>query len=720
MTSRRFARMLAALTAVLLLARPAPMPAQTDDLSKLDTSLKFVPADASFYATSLRLGEQMDRFLASNAFAKLRALPAVQLGLEHLRQHANDPDNPLAHIHRFFDDPANRDLAALLHDFWRREIVVYGGANWTQFLPILAQVNSAQQFAPLTALLSGGDPQFAQARAILRTLNSVADKLQVPEIVFGFRLAKAEPAVTQIKRLEGLLVQFTDQHPQLKGRVRRTPVAGGDALTVTLDGAMVPWDQVPWGQIEEKKDEYEKLVAKLKTLTLTVNLVVKNDYLLLAIGPTTGTVEQFGRGPALATRQELRPLAKFADRPIIEVNYLSQAMATAAATSSADIEGLFANARTALAKAPISDQRRQQIDKDLEQLAKDIGAQLPKPSARMSFSFLTPRGQEGYSYVTDAAPATAAQLTILDHVGGAPLVAVAGHVNDPTPGYKAFAKWVGVFYAHAEGVLKEMAPEQLQQQYKAIMDIAQPYLRKFDEITSSQYFPALGQGQAAFVIDAKWTSKSWFPGLEQGGKDLPLLELGFVRTVQNATQYVQALQSYREWVNGVLAKAREFGAPLPPEGIPRPEAKKVAAGTLYFWSVPPVGQDAKILPNLAVSDKAVAVTLSQGHSERLLTPAPLKVDGGPLAERRPLQAAAVVDFAGLIGALRPWVEQFILPLALSDVPADAPKGLSRMEITDQVRTVLDVLQCFRGASSATYREGNAIVTHSEMVFQDLK
>src|SRR5439155_26418540 len=108
--------------------------------------------------------------------------------------------------------PANRDLAALVHDFWRREIVVYGGANWAQLLPVLSQMNTAQQFAPLTALLSGGDPSMAHARAMLRALNTSADKLQLPEVVLGFRLGKAEPAVAQIKRLEGLLVQLTDQH----------------------------------------------------------------------------------------------------------------------------------------------------------------------------------------------------------------------------------------------------------------------------------------------------------------------------------------------------------------------------------------------------------------------------------------------------------------------------------------------------------------------------
>ena len=40
-------------------------------------------------------------------------------------------------------------------------------------------------------------------------------------------------------------------------------------------------------------------------------------------------------------------------------------------------------------------------------------------------------------------------------------------------------------------------------------------------------------------------------------------------------------------------------------------------------------------------------------------------------------------------------------------------------IPQQVHDVLDVLKCFRGVSSVTYLEGNAMVTHRQCRFQDL-
>ena len=48
------------------------------------------------------------------------------------------------------------------------------------------------------------------------------------------------------------------------------------------------------------------------------------------------------------------------------------------------------------------------------------------------------------------------------------------------------------------------------------------------------------------------------------------------------------------------------------------------------------------------------------------------------------------------------------------------RNANAQAILKQVHTALEVLKCFRGVSSATYREGNATVTHFETVIRDLK
>ena len=70
--------------------------------------------------------------------------------------------------------------------------------------------------------------------------------------------------------------------------------------------------------------------------------------------------------------------------------------------------------------------------------------------------------------------------------------------------------------------------------------------------------------------------------------------------------------------------------------------------------------------------------------------------------------------------IRRMVEQFALPAAAAAIPDDAPPGLTAKELPAQVRTLLEVVQCVRGITIATYGEGAATVTHAETVIRDLK
>src|SRR5207247_5580947 len=178
------------------------------------------------------------------------------------------------------------------------EIFAYGGANWAQVIPVLQELQGAQQFGRLGALLSGqigqADQSKAQARAMLAALNESRDKLQVPELVIGLRTTKKGAAAAQIKRVEDLLAHVADRNPGLKGRVKRVTTGGADMLTLTLDGSMVPWDKVPFEEIEETKGQFQDLVAKLKARTLSVTLAVKKDSLPVSVRRSAGVLDRLG------------------------------------------------------------------------------------------------------------------------------------------------------------------------------------------------------------------------------------------------------------------------------------------------------------------------------------------------------------------------------------------------------------------------------------------
>src|SRR5205823_434660 len=89
---------------------------------------------------------------------------------------------------------------------------------------------------------------------------------------------------------------------------------------------MVPWeDKIPFKDYEEKAGEFDGLVKKLKTLKLAVSLGVRGNYLLLALGAVPETAARLGAGgQRLIDRPEMRPLAKFADRKLTSVSYVSK------------------------------------------------------------------------------------------------------------------------------------------------------------------------------------------------------------------------------------------------------------------------------------------------------------------------------------------------------------------------------------------------------------
>jgi len=698
---------------------------RADNLSKIDSSLNKVPADVAVYGSALRLSEQFDLFVRSKAYEKLSALPAVRAALAHVHDELHKADNPLHKVMDFLHAPENAELRQVVHGLLRREVFAYSGEDAVKFLALAGQVNFAVQFAPLTARLKGeGDkPQEAmQLEALLDTLKENLDELVVPDMVIGFRVDDPQAVLTQIGRLETLLKQvLADAPPPLRNRLKRSKSGSASTLAYALDGTLVPWDQIPWDRYDLDADDYEELITKLKGMTVTVAVTVKDDYLLVTVGGNTKGVERFGAGAALSSRPEFVPLAKFADRRLTSISYSSEKLSAAMATNADDLKELVEQGKQGLEAARLSDKLREAIGKDLEKFAKEAAAYLPKPAATMSFAFLTDRGDEGYSYVFDASPAvTPGPLTLLHHTGGAPILAAASRGMDVTPRYKGLVKWLTIFYGHGLAAAEELAPEGVVEQIKASMQQVIPFLERFDTITGTQLLPALADGQSAFVIDGKWKSKRWFPELDQKGKDLPMPEIGLVLGVSDAELLVKAFKGYRELVNDVLNVARGFGANIPEQGWPAPTAKKAGDATLFFWPVPHAGQDESILPNIGVSPKVLTFTMSVQQAERLQRATPMKGELTKLAGDRPLLAATFVDFNALVNLARPWFDTFALPEIEAKTPEDGPPGLRRADVAPQVKVVIDVLQCLKTYRDATYREGNATVTHSETIIRDLK
>jgi hypothetical protein len=123
------------------------------------------------------------------------------------------------------------------------------------------------------------------------------------------------------------------------------------------------------------------------------------------------------------------------------------------------------------------------------------------------------------------------------------------------------------------------------------------------------------------------------------------------------------------------------------------------------------GVDARMAPNAGVSTDVLALSLMPETTQQLLTVKPLQ-GPGPLANLdRPLATAWHFDLQQLIEVAQPWIDYGL---------SQMDDGGEMEEWVEQLKTVLELVACFRGASGVSYLEGDVLVTHSQSRFADLE
>ncbi|MBY0527634.1 MAG: hypothetical protein K2R98_29825 [Gemmataceae bacterium] len=715
----RSARFLGTALLGAVLIGSVAQPGRAADLDKIDSALKEMPADAAYFGTLLRNKEQFDVVAKSKAWAKLSSMPFVQQAWQMIQlQMAQNPE-----FQKLLKDPDTKDGLALLGDMWSHEVYLYCGGNSVAFVDVASQFISAARYGPLLAQLQGKpvDQEQAAARALLQALLKNADQLKSPDIVIGFKLTKTELAAASLKKMEAEY-KDADKYPMLKGRIKREKVAGGDFVTIGLDGTMVPWKDVlePLKKVEEKPGQVEGLIKKLTALKMTAAIGIRNGYLIYAVSESTAALVQFGKGKKLIDQPEFKALAKFGDRKLTSISYLSKPLNVQLSPSKKDIDSYAEMAEGWLKTANLTDDQKKRLRADLAEAAKDLKANIPEPGAKLSFSFMNARGLESYDYDWSEHPFAdgSRPLPLLQHLGGSPIVATVGRAKFQPDAYPKLVKWVKIAYGYVDDFVVPNLDATQKEQLQKFTKVAGPLLKRLDDTTGKLLVPALADGQSGFVLDGKLSSKQWFVGMPASDKPLPMLEPALLIGVSDAGKLEKAFGEYRSLANDILTELRKVDKEFPDFKIPPPQARKLKSGTMYFYPLTEIGLEKRLLPNVGLAGNVAVLTVSQEHTERLLTPTPLKIDGGPLADqKKPLAAATYLDWPALLDTVSPWIEFGAKTYAAQAGGQDGDKQAD--EMLKQVRIALDVLRCFRSYTSATYVEDKALVTHGESVYRDL-
>lgn len=739
--NRRRSHLLLLLLAGLLgLVWPAAGRLAAAEPNKIAASLEFVPADVAFYSATLRGGEQVDIIRRSKAWAKFQALPAVKSAWDQFQSQWNKDEGPTAVARQLLSLPENQQLLSVLGEMFSDEVFVYGDEQTVVTVDLLQRLVNTARFANLgTALRKArgeeddGDDTLTTVRALLDVLDEDHEALQMPNLVFGFKVKDRQAAEAQLKRLEFIATLLAAQSPELKDRFARKKIGDTEYLTLSLDGGLVPWDEVPLNNLAEEPGQYDDLIASLKEFTLVVHLGLRGDFLLLSLGRSDKHLEALGSGDLLADEDELEPLAKFADRRLTGIHFLSEDLVALLVGSPDDLDQLGEVAEALLSGMEMDEELQKSILDDVAALTADLKPLVPEPGPMMGFSFLTPRGIESYAYnwSQNLSLNATQRLTLLDHLGGAPLAAVVARSKVSPQQYDLLAKWVEKAFGYVDKLAVPQLKDDDREQYQKLMAMLKPLVARWHTTTKDKLLPALADGQTALVFDARLTSKRWFAGWPETKAALPMAELALVLGVSDADLLQQAMADYLKILDEGIAGVRALNpAEVPDFKIPRPESHATGEGQIFAYPLPKdLGVDAQLVPNAGLSKTVAVLSLSTQHSLRILASHPLQAEGPLAGGQQPLAMAGSFDWAGLVDALTPWIdfglqsygEQILeaVPGALGE-EVDTKKDAKQLLI-DEVHDLLAILKTLRTVTVTTERDNHAeaMVSHSEMHFQDL-
>ena len=726
--------------AFLLVAFCAGTIHAADPAEPLAGSLKFVPATASAYSVSLRNRELFEAVVKSKAWKKLREMPLVNKAWDALNA---EPEftSALDQLKQILADEQNKDLLALLGEMVGDEVFVYSDEQWPKMASLSMQIQTAMRYGPMFSQLTGGDPQLAQMRGLLDALDAHRDELKVPHMVIGFKVRDKQRAEKQLKRLNAFAESLRDldevinvlKGPSIRDMIKTKNIGDTKFLTLNLSGEMIPWDNVPISDYEDNPGQYDKLVAKLKEMKLVIGIGLRDDYILLSIGESLEPMAKFGTGPKLAERPEFKQLAPFAKQRVNGITYVSKEFRTALERGSDQIAYLKTELTRLLETAPLPDDAMKRIQKDLAALATDLNQSLPVLGAELMVSYYTARGIEGFSYDWSERAATdsAKPLSLLQHVGAAPLAFSVSRHKPSTAAYDMLVKWLKVGHGYFEDFALPLIGNDERAKYDKFMKFFSPLMSRVDFTTRTKLFPAIADGQFAFVLDAQITSKQWFKLLPPTKDALPMFEPALAWGVSDAELLKQAMVEYRDALNDFFSSFNLEDNPLALVRVPDPELTELKTGTLYSYKfLELAGLDKQITPNGGLSKDVAVLSISPKQTERMLTATPLAVPGLLEDSKRPLAGAAYFNIAATIDALTPWIDRGVRTFNLFGSVADEGVGpkvalahpddpAEVKEVLDQVHTMLDVLKVVRTYASVTYQENGVWVTHHELVIQDV-
>jgi hypothetical protein len=704
---------------------------------KQGNSLDWVPADASFYTAGFRIGEQLDLLLKSNAWKTFSNMGSVQLAWGQAKGFLAQPGGPIDEYQKLMLDPENQELETLVKELFATEVFAIGDKQVAPTLDMLKTAYNGMLHATFVANFSAqikgelaeNSPEDLMM-AFFYILNERLNDVVIPNTLLGFKIKSTEIAEKQLQRLELLITRaLAANAPPLVERLKREKIAGGNFLTLTIEGDLIPWDDIPWAEIEAEAGQFDKLRNKLRQLKLSISIGIKDGYLLVAIGNSNEYLAKLGTGPLLIDTPGCKPLLAHLGPDLWSVNYQNRAIRiTLSYFSKESAQGYADILYAMLLETELPEDLKARLEKDLKAMTSDIKGLVPETGPMLSWTKRVPQGIESwlYDWSENLYADGSKPLTILEHIGGNPLLVTAGRGKYRPQDYDLVVKWAKTGYGYFEEFVLPQIPADERSQVETVLDRVLPLWKRFDDIVRTQLMPAGEDSQSALVLDRKTESKHWIGPMPPSDTPLPFFELAIVSGISDAEKLKAGVNGIRGIVDDVIKIAKDLNPGEIPENfeLPAPRSRPLGQGTVWWYDIPAQIQDQlaldkQILPHWGLVKSVAVVGTSPRQTALIFSGAPFAANSYLReAIEKPLSNVTMIQIGGLLDTFVPWID-YGFNLGLQEIDAPAQRGLISGAQAD-IKTTLRVLGCLKTYSSFTRTEGTATVTQSLLEIEDLK
>lgn len=671
-----------------------------------------VDDDVRLYLANKNTLGRMRGIWASTAMQRVFGLPTIQQGLAMAQMHpAYREVMQTATQHPLF-------VAGMpvLKDGLGNEVFVCVDDRLEAFLHGLRTINSTQQFAGLSEVFAdseGGDLQRKQQRVMFEELKRQMENLQLPNFLIGMKLTEADDADQFILKVQDALPQ------EVRARGQWETIGEHEFYVVTLSGDMLSEQMMR--DITDDIDDPENVEALKQFLReQKVNLAVgiKNEYLLLSLGRNLESVENFGvaEQDSLAASEAFEPLRKRFKSGLIGVSYAAkQLMAGAPGADQAD---QLAKSVNRIAQTVPADKRpdgiEERVERDMDELQKDLSAYMVEPSAFLQFSFAH-KGTETFT-LKRAWRVDSEQLSILRFRGPNPVAFRASKGAETADVYPLVEKWLARAYGYVEDLVVPRMPVEDREEFREAEAVFLPFLGEISRINRTQLIPALDGTQSLSVMDTQGEFKNT-EFQANSSNALPIPRFGIVVELNDAELFRQAMGGYYRAAQDLLLRmqASELmgdvaaGLSLPP--------MPVTENGLYYCALPwELGED--VFPCAGFVDDMLFLSTSKTMNFELRSPVSPPVNE-VVDLKQPAATVAVTDFEALWDYLLGLNDAIIAEAAMrDDVPPMARQmiGLGRFHLD----TVYKSLGAFRkSAKVAAVDDQGRVVIHSWLNVRDV-